>query len=348
MPKIKVVVADDERYALDGIAEMIDATSEFCVVGKAEDGESALALIREKKPELVVTDIKMPVMDGLGLIDKCLEEVLPVTIIVISAYDDREYLRAAIRSSIVYDYLFKPFLKEDLIAALHGSYRFHLKSVGSGDSDETGSVLFKAITGNDYASIEELLNRVFENAGNLQDLKNRCYGWIVHVHNNTFANNKLASFDSQSTMKKIFETLDREELLVIMKEYFRNCCDRYVQNDSITVLVKSCMRIMEREVANEDLNLNYCADKLSVTANYLSTRFSRDMGESFSSYLNNLRIRKAKEYLSDVSLKVYEIASLVGISDVSYFNRLFKETEGMTPLQYRKRSFDEEEWGQEF
>ena len=48
MPKIKVVVADDERFALDGISELIDDTTEFTVAGKAENGKEALELIREK------------------------------------------------------------------------------------------------------------------------------------------------------------------------------------------------------------------------------------------------------------------------------------------------------------
>jgi two-component system response regulator YesN len=93
---------------------------------------------------------------------------------------------------------------------------------------------------------------------------------------------------------------------------------------------------MQREYDNEDLNLNYCANKLDVTPSYLSGRFSRDMNQSFSVYLNNLRIDKAREMLKNVSLKVYEIAERVGIADVSYFNKLFRDYEGKTPLQYRR------------
>ncbi len=336
MSDIKVVVADDEILALNGISNLIDKTEGFQVVGRAANGRECLELIREKSPELVITDIKMPIMDGLTMIEQCVRQNLGVSIIVISAYDDRDYLRAAIRCPLVYDYLFKPFRNEEFFAALQGASGFH-KKYAVEHNDESGmALLVSNIFNNDFPSIEKYLGEFFSQDVSLQEMKNQCYGWIMYVHNAVFSDNKTRSFDSRRTMNKVFEAKGKEELQEVISRYLRGCCDRFVLNDNVTVLVKSCLRIMQREYDNADLNLNYCANKLDVTPSYLSGRFSRDMNQSFSVYLNNLRIDKAREMLKNVSLKVYEIAERVGIADVSYFNKLFRDYEGKTPLQYRR------------
>ena len=336
MSNIKVVVADDEILALNGISNLIEKTEGFQVVGKASNGRECLDLIKKNSPELVITDIKMPVMDGLSMIEQCVQQNLPVSIIVISAYDDRDYLRAAIRCPLVYDYLFKPFRNEEFFAALQGASGFHRKYAVEHNDESGMALLVSNIFNNDFPSIEKYLSEFFSQDTSLQEMKNHCYGWIMYVHNAVFADNKTRSFDSRRTMNKVFEAKGKEELQEVISRYLRGCCDRFVLNDNVTVLVKSCLRIMQREYDNEDLNLNYCANKLDVTPSYLSGRFSRDMNQSFSVYLNTLRMDKAREMLKNVSLKVYEIAERVGITDVSYFNKLFRDYEGKTPLQYRR------------
>ena len=338
MSKIRVVVADDEVLALNGISSLIEKTDGYEIVGKASNGRECLEMIRRERPQLVITDIKMPVMTGLEMIEQCLRQNLQVSVIVISAYDDREYLRAAIRSPLVYDYLFKPFRKEELYTALQGACSFHAKYIGEhNESDSELNALLAYISGNDFSQIEVFLDEFFSREDmSLQEIRNSCYGWIMHIHNSIFSDNKLRSFDSRRTMKKIFEAGNKDEVRKVITDYFRGCCERYVMNDNVTVLIKSCLKIMRSEYDNEDLNLNYCAMKLDVTPNYLSGRFSRDMGQSFSAYLNTMRMDKAREMLKNVTLKVYEVAERVGIMDVSYFNKLFREYEGKTPMQYRK------------
>ncbi len=336
MSDIRVVVADDEILALNGISNLINKTEGFKVVGKASNGRECLELIREKSPELVITDIKMPVMDGLEMIENCVRQNLGVSIIVISAYDDRDYLRAAIRCPLVYDYLFKPFRNEEFLAALQGASGFHKKYAVERNDESGMALLVSSIFNNDYRSIEKYLSEFFSQNLSFQEMKNQCYGWIMYVHNAVFADNKTRSFDSRRTMNRVFEAKDRNELQEVISHYRKGCCDRFVLNDNVTVLVKSCLRIIRSEYDNEDLNLNYCAGKLDVTPSYLSGRFSRDMGQGFSAYLNELRMNKARELLKNVSLKVYEVAERVGITDVSYFNKLFREYQGKTPLQYRK------------
>jgi two-component system response regulator YesN len=114
----KVFLVEDEIATREGIRDAVDwraAGYQFC--GEAPDGEIALPLIRERRPETVVTDIKMPFMDGLQLC-RILRETLPSTkIIILSGHDEFRYAQEAIQLGVT-EYLLKPTVPQDLIAAL--------------------------------------------------------------------------------------------------------------------------------------------------------------------------------------------------------------------------------------
>ncbi|HEY5587022.1 MAG TPA: response regulator [Ruminiclostridium sp.] len=105
---IRVVVVDDEPPILNTVAKMIEQSNEnFEIVGKALNGEDALQLILSLKPDVVFTDIKMPVMDGLALIEN-LNTLDPIPVsVILSGYAEFEYARKALQYGI-FDYLMKP------------------------------------------------------------------------------------------------------------------------------------------------------------------------------------------------------------------------------------------------
>lgn len=114
----KVFLVEDEIVTREGIRDAVDwaaAGYQFC--GEAPDGELALPLIRERRPDAVITDIKMPFMDGLQLC-RILRETLPLTkIIILSGHDEFRYAQEAIQIGVT-DYLLKPVSPQDLVAAL--------------------------------------------------------------------------------------------------------------------------------------------------------------------------------------------------------------------------------------
>ena len=84
------------------------------------------------------------------------------------------------------------------------------------------------------------------------------------------------------------------------------------------------------------ITLDEIAEQLNMTPEYVGTLFRKEMGVTFSTYIKNHRINKAKELLCSTSLKLYEVAEQVGYFDPKYFSRVFKETTGMLPNDYRK------------
>jgi len=115
----KVFLVDDEIEIREGIRERVEWEKEgFIYCGDAPDGEMALPLIEKMQPDILITDIKMPFMNGLEL-SKVVKERFPqIKIVILSGHDEFEYAREALRLSID-DYCLKPLSSKDLLQILH-------------------------------------------------------------------------------------------------------------------------------------------------------------------------------------------------------------------------------------
>lgn len=115
---LKVFLVEDEVVVREGIKNHIDWLQEgFVFVGEASDGELAYPMIQKTKPDIVITDIKMPFMDGLSLSRLIKAEFPAVKILILSGYDEFEYAKEAISIGIA-DYLVKPVTGDMLLKAV--------------------------------------------------------------------------------------------------------------------------------------------------------------------------------------------------------------------------------------
>lgn len=115
---LKVVVIEDEELVRRGIVMAVDWASVDCeVVGEASNGEAGLELIARERPDIVVTDIRMPRMDGLEMLRRLREEGCGASVILLTAYSDFTYAQSALKLGAV-DYLLKPFHDGELEAAV--------------------------------------------------------------------------------------------------------------------------------------------------------------------------------------------------------------------------------------
>src|SRR5690625_122065 len=110
----KILLVDDDYFVRKGLLRIIDWRGcGFEVCGESDNGEDALLLIKQKRPDLVITDIRMPVLDGLDLIKVTVESVNPTPdFVIISGHDDFKYAQLAVRYG-VHDFLLKPINKEE-------------------------------------------------------------------------------------------------------------------------------------------------------------------------------------------------------------------------------------------
>ncbi|MCR4740493.1 MAG: response regulator [Lachnospiraceae bacterium] len=115
---LKIVVIDDENVVRNGIVLETDWASLDCeVVAEASNGEEGLEVIRKYRPDIVISDIRMPKMDGIGMLKRLREEGDKTYVIFLSAYNEFSYAQQAVKYSAA-DYLLKPYDDGDLEQAI--------------------------------------------------------------------------------------------------------------------------------------------------------------------------------------------------------------------------------------
>lgn len=115
---IKLFLVEDEIVMRNGIKKNIDWKAEGIeFVGDASDGELAYPMILKEKPDILLTDIKMPFMDGLELCELVRKELPDIKIIILSGYDDFSYAQKAVRLNVT-EYLLKPISPDKLLASI--------------------------------------------------------------------------------------------------------------------------------------------------------------------------------------------------------------------------------------
>lgn len=265
---IRVLVVEDEPIVRRDLVLTTPWEELGCVcIGGAEDSKQALQFINEQKPELVITDIRMPGMTGLDLIE-IIAEMCAVSddgyvceCIILSGYSDFEYARQAMRSG-VQEYLVKP------------------------------------------VDDEELANAVRR------------------------AKQRIESHKNNDTLKKKLSD-SSESMLMLFKEYQlgerKTPNARYVEQ-AIELIASSYIGGITIEAA---------AEKMSISASYLSRIFKQETGYTFVDYLTYYRIKRAMELLRSPATRIYEVADLVGYTDARYFSQIFRKLTGVTPKEFR-------------
>jgi two-component system response regulator YesN len=111
----KVAIIDDEVIIIRGLSKNVDwQANGFELVGSARNGEEGLKLVAEKRPHLIITDIRMPFMDGFELTEQVTKAYPETKILMLTSYDDFEFAKKALQLR-VFDYLLKPFDNEKLL-----------------------------------------------------------------------------------------------------------------------------------------------------------------------------------------------------------------------------------------
>lgn len=118
---IRIVVADDHPIVRDGLVAVLGTQPDFAVVGQAGDGAEAVRLALELRPDILLLDLAMPVLDGVGVLQQLAAAASVTRAIVFTAYDTDERIVRAVQAG-AQGYLLKGAPREDLFRAVRGVY----------------------------------------------------------------------------------------------------------------------------------------------------------------------------------------------------------------------------------
>lgn len=144
MEKIKVVIVDDSDETRNNVKMLLSFEKDIEVIGEAVNGEEAIFMAREARPDVVLMDINMPVMDGIRATEEIALNIPESTVIIMSVQGENEYMKKAM-SAGARDFLIKPFSGDELVKTVRKTYESECKrrekNVGAKPAEEVKSTV---------------------------------------------------------------------------------------------------------------------------------------------------------------------------------------------------------------
>ncbi|MEH7306989.1 response regulator [Neobacillus drentensis] len=353
---VKVLIVEDELVVRNGISNFIKEMGEpFDLIGAASNGEDALKIIQSHSPHIVITDIKMPKMDGLSLVEKVKKMYPDIIIAILSGYADFTYATRAMRFGVS-DYLLKPINKEVFGTTLNrlmgevvkGSVKYsHL--LQNQPKWDMGLIRLES----ELLDCVEMANKSgLTNKAQLfiAELRKRSQNdtikvlpyltdFLVSLRKRIITNDELRGF-IEPIIEKTIESIVPETDFTRIEEKINCLLDSSVyivgqfKKTTSPDLVIRCKEIMDANY-NKEISLQEVAEIIGVSAAHLSRVVKKELGKNFTEYIVDLRIEKAKNMLEATNFKVMDISKTVGYDNPDYFSRIFKRQCGITPQDYR-------------
>ncbi|WNQ13176.1 response regulator [Paenibacillus aurantius] len=358
---IRILIVDDAPLIRNSLVKSIERYGNSSIVsGTAANGVKALEWLEEYYADLCITDIKMPAMDGLVLIERIKERYPWMATLVISSYDEFEYAKKSMQLEAL-DYILKPIDPPLLESALGRAERKLLHDREA----EAAQLLIRRLP-----ESRVLLDRWVHHVqtGRVETMPVLIVDTLEALQEWTGARHDLLSALANHWTHAVLEELRKEKLKLTMEEgddaglgenelrrdsvrfYYRLCAVRRLEEGSHRLfearaggrdqhmgkLVDSIKRYIGEHYADK-INLTELAQTVSLSKAYMCTLFKQETQMTIWNYIISERMRQARDLLMSDSLKIYEIANRVGYEDVDHFTQLFKKVFGLSPQDYRKR-----------
>lgn len=326
--------------------------SGFTITHEASNGLEALNILKENEIDLVISDIKMPIVNGIELANEIKELGLCPCVILLSEYTDYDNVRQGFLSG-VFDYLSKPITEDNLLRLLERVY-LHLDEIRPNIHDlldvfypniEIKSII-EGIEKGDFTVIDTVKRMIKTTFKAL--CQNHCLSIVIinkainEITMSVLENNKWIEKFTINSFKRIEafgiyneETMVTEASMVIEQLLQLMVNLAYCSEPSIQIR-EACRYILNH--VDDNLSVKDIALELFINKNYLSGIFKEKTKLTLSEYVTLVKMERAKKLIICEKLKNYEVAQQLGYKDVEYFSRVFKKYEGVSPSVYKQKN----------
>ena len=353
----RVFLVDDESDAREAIRGSVPwAELGMELAGEAADGEAALSMLREVRPDILITDVRMPRMDGLELCRWVCREMPDVRMAIVSAREEfacaQEALSLGVRA-----YLSKPVDAAELRAAL-ARIAGELQERRDTNFPHRGMPALRApeaqvLAQYDGPPLAELLKYVA--LSDMEAIVDRCAEVLSvarseRLNDHFFVDVILESCrivrenqgDPREVIPEAFRARSEgekvEDMLAFCREILRKAIAFRDSRGSARYggVIRRAQAYIGERFSDSSLTLGDVAAHVALSNNHFCTIFSRETGMTFIEYLTSLRIQRAGELLRGTNMRTSEVAYAVGYNDPHYFSGLFKKNTGISPRDYRR------------
>ena len=341
---MRVLIVDDDHLICRCLKKMIRWSELGCEEPEiAYDGFRALELIEKNCPGIVITDIRMPGMDGIELCKQLYEKYPNITMFLISAYEDFYIARLALQYNVK-GYVLKPFDQRSL-SMLEDMIR-------TSTHKKRDQELCNRILNNEYSEfLEKILDEknqmVFEEFMDmLKSIEKEVIAqnpgvWINLLRPILKVQYKQRNMDSrllfsiEQEMQNDLQPLTDEEKI----EYVRSrYSDSMIINTELNKnIIWEVQRVVKEEFSSPDLNVNRLGEVFHMSPVYLGKIFMERTGIKLVDYIGEKRIQYASEELRNTLKPIGEIAIASGYPNANYFSRVFRKKTGLSPQDYRQQ-----------
>lgn len=356
---MRLIIADDEKVIRETISSFINWKSlGIEVVATCKDGIEAYNAIVDEYPDIVLTDIKMPGITGLELIERIHKLDQHIEFIILSGYEEFSFAKEAMKYGVRH-YLLKPCNEKQIITAVQeiqqhwymneADSRWKRESAAIQQSFQTQSarsdfvqVLEQKLESLDVADGRER-NMIFAEIGRTaapiadQDtLVLLASGLLLK-----YADRSNVSYSPMQLMDYITE-LRQMKSADAVKESLKNRLPVIFQppltaSKGTADFINRIISYIDNNLADPDISLkNLSEQHLFMNVDYVSKQFARQTGYRFSDFLNRKRVETAKQLLTqNADVQIQDVAEKVGFgNNPQYFCLIFKKYTGLTPSAY--------------
>ncbi|MDF2963917.1 MAG: AraC family transcriptional regulator [Paenibacillus sp.] len=333
----RILIIDDEAYIRAGVKAKVEQCGDetMLVCGEASHGAEALKWLEANFADICITDIRMPVMDGLTMIPH-LEQKYPwMQCIIISSYDDFQYAQRAIKLGVT-DYILKPIERDVLRQSLeHASGQIDRRRKDRAYHLMVSRIQQSQALVNRWKDL--IVTRQFNKypllvADTLHTMEEWCQGELYLLEALSYTWIQMVAAEVKLNPPGMAAIRDSElgfDAKVLAHEstrfYFRLSAVMHLEKGILDLfdMVKDSSLVENAKVVSsvkqyidehyaEKINLEELADMIPISRSYLTVLFKQSTGITIWSYLVEVRMNHAKLMLLDQQLKIYQIANRVG------------------------------------
>lgn len=358
----KVMIVDDMEIMRRQIKRLPvwGETSGFYIIDEAEDGQEALEKLQIQPVDLLITDIRMPRVNGIELLKECNENSLAACTVFLSEHSEFSFAKEAIQYGI-FDYIVKPVNQEELRKLLlkakdylkvKEEAKIHVKKLEDKliekidiyyPTEQLNSIIKYVLEG-DRKAIDVVLIMADNTAIALENDMMKTALVLQRAYNEIWVSVKT----SHEWIEKFLDTKPYEEISLVQydnidlmkiktKETIENLIsiiNKFILYSKKSPLIREICNYVIRNIEGE-INIGNISEVLFLSKNYVGDIFKQETGMTVGEYITMIKIERAKQLIIDGVLKNYEIAQKLGYNNVEYFGKLFKKNTGLSPLEFK-------------